>query len=308
MLIRPTCVFVLSMNSKDLAETLAKIDKNEGYQWILDHLPFGISVQTVERQILYENAAVKDLVGSYVYRYCFNRWHYLEGKGDEPCEDCPATIGFDDKKIHKIFRKTLDKNNKDLYLEIQFIPVFEENGEIEKFIEIIRNVTILDKAKVLAYTPIEEITSSVQSSIVKFGDLGGEIISTDNLDFAKNENLDEIIVKLTVYIFSGVIQGFEEQVGLFGPFPVLDKTNYLMETFLFRIKDDKAKDPRLKGMQPCMILLFFPREYYFVFEKRNIIEDFIQKKIDEWDNLQVINEQTHEEFSEELRFLLERQI
>jgi hypothetical protein len=296
------------MNSKDLADTLAKIDQNEGFQWILDHLPFGISVQTLDRKILYENSAVKELVGSYIYRHCFNRWHYLEGKGDEPCSDCPATIGFEDKKTHKIFRKTQNEEGNDLYLEIQFIPVFEENGEIEQFIEIVRNVSLLDKAKVLAYTPIEEITRSVQSSFVKFGDLGGEIISTDNLDFAKNENLEDIIVKLTVYIFSGVIQGFEDQTGLFGPFPVLDKTDYLMETFLFRIKDPEAKDPRLKGMQPCMILIFFPREYYFIFEKRNIIEEFIQKKIEDWDNLQEINELTHSDFSNELKKLLREQI
>lgn len=265
-------------------------------------------MQTIERKILFENEAVKDLVGSYIHRSCFNRWHYLEGKGDEPCPDCPATTGFKDNKSHKVFRKTQDKQGKDLFLEIQFIPVFNENNEIDKFVEIITNVSLLDKAKVLANTPIEEITKSVQSSIVKFGDLGGEIISTDNLDFAKSENLEEIIVKLTVYIFSGVIQGFEEQVGLFGPFPVLDKTDYLMETYLFRIKDDNATDPRLNGMQPCMILIFFPREHYFIFEKRNATADFINKKILEWGNLQAINNQTHEEFSEELRHFLELQI
>jgi len=275
------------------------------YQWILDQLPFGISVQTIERKILFENEAVKDLVGSYIHRSCFNRWHYLEGKGDEPCSDCPATIGFKDNKSHKVFRKTQDKQGKDLFLEIQFIPVFNENNEIDKFVEIIKNVSLLDKAKILAYKPIEEIINSVQSSIVKFGDLGGEIISTDNLDFVKSENLEEIIVKLTVYIFSGVIQGFEEQTGLFGPFPVLDKTDYLMETYLFRIRDDNSNDHRFKGMQPCMILIFFPREHYFIFEKRKAIEDFMNKKIKEWGNLLAINEQSHKELFKELKQFLE---
>ncbi len=88
----------------------------------------------------------------------------------------------------------------------------------------------------------------------------------------------------------------------------MDKTDYLMETFLFRIKDEEASDPRLKGMQPCMILIFFPREYYFIFEKRNIIEEFIQKKVKEWGSLQVINELVHDEFSEELKQLLEQQV
>ena len=280
----------------------------ENYKWILDQLPFGISVQTIDRKILFENEAVKDLVGSFIHRSCFNRWYYLEGKGDEPCSDCPATLGFKDNKSHKVFRKTKDSKGEDLFLEIQFIPVFNENNEIDKFIEIITNVSLLDKAKILAYKPIEEIVNSVQSSIVKLGDLGGEIISTDDLDFVKSENLEEILVKLTVYVFSGVFQGFEEQTGLFGPFPVLDNTDYLMETYLFRIIDENCTDPRLKGRQPSMILIFFPREHYFIFEKRKAIEDFISKKIKEWSNLQAINEQSHEKFSKELKQFLELQI
>ncbi len=296
------------MTSKDSNQDVSKTSRTEDFQWILDLLPFGISVQTIERKILFENETVQELLGSYVQRSCFSRWHYLEGKGDEPCPDCPATIGFKDNKSHKIFRKTQDKEGKDLFLEIQFIPVFNENNEIDKFVEIINNVSLLDKAKILASKSIEEITNSVQSSIVKLGDLGGEIIATDALDFVKSENLEDTIVKLTVYIFSGVIQGFEEQTGLFGPFPVLDKTDYLMETYLFRIRDDNSNDPRLEGMQPCMILIFFPRKHYFIFRKREAIEDFMNKKIKEWGNLLAINEQSHEEFSEELKQFLELQI
>ncbi|MCE7741753.1 MAG: hypothetical protein GOP50_04785 [Candidatus Heimdallarchaeota archaeon] len=296
------------MNGQGSKQNIDDLVKEGSYQWILDEFPFGVSVQTIDREILYENEAVKDLVGSYITRHCFNRWHYLPGKGDEPCNDCPATIGFKDGKSHKVFRKTLGPNGEDIFIEIQFLPVKNENQEIDKFIEIITNVSLLDKAKVLSSTPIEEISQSLQVSFVKFGETGGEVISTDNLDFAKSENLEEIVVQLTVYIFSGVMQGFEDQEGLFGPFPVLDKTEYLMETYLFRIKDDEAKDPRLKGMQPSMILFFFPREYYFLFEKRNDIEEFISQKITEWGKLQNITQESHKTFAEDIRNFLEKLI
>lgn len=296
------------MNGQKSDQTKDDIIEESNFEWVLDELPFGVSVQTINRQILYENEAVKDLVGSYVYRYCFNRWHYLPGKGNEPCSDCPATIGFEDGKSHKVFRKTQNSNGEDLFIEIQFLPIFDEDNKISKFVEIINNVTLLDKAKVLAMTSIEDITNAVQFSFVKFGETGGEIIETDNLDFAKTENLEDIIVKITVYIFSGVIQGFENQEGLFGPFPVLDKTEYLMEAYLFRIKDDSSKDPRLQGMQPCMILFFFPREYYFLFERRNEISEFISKKIDGWNKLQNITESVHKEFVTEIRELLQKLI
>ena len=50
---------------------------DENFRQILDKLPFGISVQTKDREIIYENTKVKELVGSFLYRQCYNRWHYL---------------------------------------------------------------------------------------------------------------------------------------------------------------------------------------------------------------------------------------
>ena len=164
------------MNGQKSDQTKDDIIEESNFEWVLDELPFGVSIQTINRQILYENEAVKDLVGSYVYRYCFNRWHYLPGKGNEPCSDCPATIGFEDGKSHKVFRKTQNSNGEDLFIEIQFLPIFDEDNKISKFVEIINNVTLLDKAKVLAMTSIEDITNAVQFSFVKFGETGGEII------------------------------------------------------------------------------------------------------------------------------------
>lgn len=273
----------------------------ESFQWILDELPVGISVQTPAREILYENETVKKLIGSYLYRQCYTRWHYLPDRGEKPCPDCPASIGMQDNKGHKVFRKTLDEKGNDLYLEIEFIPITDSEGKLEKFIEIIRNITLQDKSRVLASKSLDEIINGIQVSIVKFGDLGGEIITTDPLDFEESENLDEILTKLTVYIFSGIIQGYEHQKGFFGPFPVLDKVNYLLEVFICKIKDEDEIDPRFEGMQPCMILLFFPRDYVFLFEERNQIENFISAKIDEWESIQSITQESHEEFAAELK-------
>ena len=200
-----------------------------------------------------------------------------------------------------MFRKTKDEKGEDLYLEIEFIPITDSEGKLEKYIEVIKNVTLQEKSKVLATKSIDEIVDGIQVSIVKFGDLGGEIITTDQLDFEEAENLEEILIKLTVYIFSGVIQGYEKQRGFFGPFPVLDKINYLFEVFICRIKDEKEMDQRFEGMQPCMILLFFPRDYVFLFEERNQIENYISDEVDEWDSIQCITQDRHENFAAELK-------
>jgi len=103
------------------------------------------------------------------------------------------------------------------------------------------------------------------------------------------------------------MQGFEDQKGLFSPFPVLDKTEYLMETFVFKLKDFQA-DLRFEGMQPCMLLIFFPREYYFLFENRKEIEDFINEKIVEWEKIENLSIDTHQIFVNEMIKILENQI
>ncbi len=292
---------------RGIEENEEALKKESNFEWILDKLPFGISVQKKDRTIIYENQKTKDMVGSFLFRQCYNRWHYIPKRKNAPCPDCPANIGFADKQRHKIFRKTIDEDGDDLFLEIQFIPILDENEELERYIEIIRDVKLLDKARILSSKKSDEILESVQISFVKYGFLGGEVITTDQLDFAKKDNLNELITKVTVYIFSGVMQGFENQLGLFGPFPVLDKTDFLMETFVFQLKDDQA-DYRFGGKQPCLLLIFFPREYYFLFENRSEIEEFIIKKIKSWENINSINMEMHENFKKQFFELLKTQL
>jgi len=275
---------------------------------LLDNLPFGVSVQTKNREIIYENKKVKEMVGSFLYRQCYNRWHYLENQGEEPCSDCPATVGFQDTESHKIFRRTIDENGNDVYVEIQFIPIFNDEGEFEKYIEIISEINLEDKARVLSQQPLDLVLNQVQVSIIQFGDLGGEVITTDQLNFVKTEDLLDFLVKVTVYIFSGLIQGFDEQEGLFGPLPVLDKTNYEMLAHVFKIENKNALDPRKHGQEPCMLYIFFPRDYFFLFTNRDEIEEFIQGQIEKWENIENITENAREQFVKGLYEVIRKQI
>jgi len=284
------------------------IKENDKFRQILDELPFGISVQTKEREIIYENKKVKELVGSFLYRQCYNRWHYLEKRGNEPCNDCPATIGFKDNEPHKIFRKTINKDGESLYVEINFIPMLNDEGELDKFIEVFHEVEIKDKARVLSQQNKETILQQIQVAIIKFGDLGGETITTDNLRFIKKNEIDDFLTKVTVYIFSGLIQGFDDQEGLFGPLPILDITTYEMLAHVFKIENKNASDPRMHGLEPCMLFIFFPRDYFFLFNNRDDIEDFIHQQIEKWGRLENITMENHKIFVNELRELLTKQI
>ena len=278
------------------------------FNLILNELPFGVSVQTIDRKIIYENKKVKELVGSFLYRQCYNRWHYIEERGNEPCEDCPATIGFEDKLPHRIFRKTFSEDGENFFVEINFIPLFNEEGELDKFIEVIQEVEIKDKARVLTEQSRDTILQQIQVSIIKFGDLGGESITTDKLRFIKQDEIEDFLTKVTVYIFSGLIQGFDEQEGLFGPLPVLDITTYEMLAHLFKIKNKDAKDLRMQGLELCMIFIFFPRDYFFLFNNRDEIENFIHQQIELWENLENITDEIRNDFTNRLHGLLSKQI
>lgn len=248
---------------------------------ILNNLPFGISVQNKERKILYENEIVKKLVGSYHSHQCFKRWGYLKGEGVSICKDCPANISLLDQTPHKIFRKTLNKENKDLYLEIQVIPIMEKTGKVNKYIEIINDVSKDEIAKSLADIPISDIINDIKFSISQYGHTGGEIIVKDELSFFQKTDL--YIQKLTMFTYIGIFQNNFNQEGLFGPLPVLDNPKKSMIVYSFRAFTQELTDPRRGGMEPCLLIMYFDRDYFFIFEKRLEILKFLNNKFDKID-------------------------
>lgn len=253
-------------------------EEYSNFEMILNALPFGISVQNKDRLVLYENRKAKDLTGSFKLRHCFKRWEHLPDEGDSVCKDCPATISLIDKRPHKVFRKTLSQKSEDLYLEIQVIPILEKDGTITKYVEILNDVTKDETAKILADKPIADLLSDLQFSISKYGKLGGESVFQDKLDFFEDKIAD-YIQKLTMFTYIGVFQNNFKQEGLFGPLPVLDVPEKSMLVYSFRLNSEKVEDPRKEGMEPCLLLIIFDRDNYFMFDKRNVLLTFLNNKI-----------------------------
>ncbi|MHA1990896.1 MAG: hypothetical protein ACW981_07550 [Candidatus Hodarchaeales archaeon] len=254
------------------------IEDYNNFELILNALPFGISVQNSDRTVLYENQQAKDLTGSFKLRHCFTRWKHLPDEGDAICKDCPATISLIDKSPHKIFRKTLSKESKELFLEIQVIPILEKDGTIRKYVEILRDVTESESAKVLVEKPVRQLLDQLEFSISKYGKTGGEIVFNDNLSFFTHK-ITEYIQKLTMFTYIGVFQNNFDQEGLFGPLPVLDVPEKSMMVCSFRLNSKNVTDPRKKGMEPCLLMIFFDRNNYFMFEKRNMLLNFLNNEI-----------------------------
>lgn len=258
---------------------------NPSLDLILNNLPFGISVQNKARIVIYENNKAKELTGSFRSRHCFNRWDHLPDEGKKICKDCPATISLIDHASHKVFRKTLDRNFQDLYLEIQVVPLMEKTGQVNRYIEIINDVSKDESIKPLVNKSPDDLANNMKFCISKYGAMGGEILRNDNLEF-----LDQhYIQKLTMFTYIGIFQNNFSQEGLFGPIPVLDIPAKLMLVYSFRVKSN-ISDPRNEGMEPCLLLIFIDRENYRIFDKRERVLAFLNSNLEKINILDLTKE------------------
>lgn len=244
---------------------------------ILDTLPFGLSVQNKKRIVIYENQKAKELTGSYKDHQCFTRWNYLPGEGEKVCKDCPASITLLDGKHHKIFRKTVTQKKEDVFLEIHTIPIVEKDHSIDQYIEIIYDITTDEKVKLLTEKSITEIIDNLQFSMSIYGDHGGEILFRDKLEYFEDPNY--YVQKLSMFTYIGVFQNHFDREGLFGPLPVLDILDYCMMVYSCNLQSSKVKDPRKRGREPVLLLTYFDRKNYLLFEKRDQLVKYLNKKI-----------------------------
>ncbi|MHA1303633.1 MAG: hypothetical protein ACTSQE_11975 [Candidatus Heimdallarchaeaceae archaeon] len=262
------------------------------YKYILDQLPFAISIQKIDTQeIIYENNILKELVGSFLHQPCYRRWTYIPNWGNDTCVDCTLELLKKDGKKHRIFRKTVNREGQEVFFEIELVPLDYRNkkGELTHYMEILKPIDIDVKTEILTSQTIKEIISGLQFAIVQFGIYGADLVVTEELPFIKSIPLCEFLSKLTAYVFTGIFQGVEQRKGLFGPLPVLDRTDLLMHAFVFRVLNKEVIDKRIGDFEPCMLFAFYPREYYFLFENRKKIEQFKTKEIEQIPSLQEIN-------------------
>ena len=281
--------------------------KIEDMREILDNLPFGISIQSAERIILYENKAVRELLGSFLNDKCYKRWEYIENQGKSSCVDCPASIGFKDLEPHKVFRKTISSSNKEMFVEIQTIPITSEE-KISHYIEVIRPVKLDDKVEILSKEKPVDIVKSLNYTFIRFGKTGTDIIYTDELPFVGEEELWACLYKLTTFLYTGLFQGTTYKTGFFGPLPVVDQDEYLLMTYIYNLETKQQEDPRFKGVEPAMIYFFFKKEYHFLFEKRSSIEDFLNSFLKKLNKLEELDMNFVDLFKNEFQEMILKQI
>ncbi|MHA2169916.1 MAG: hypothetical protein ACXAB7_08490 [Candidatus Kariarchaeaceae archaeon] len=243
---------------------------------VLDYLPFGVSIQNRNFQILYENKKMEELLGRHFGKQCYTRWEHLSTYDQSQCDDCPQKVMKTDKKKHKIFRKTLSKHGEEIFLEITHIPILS-GSTYDRYLEIVEDVTHDEKTKSLLMEDVYSM-EKIHLGFVKFGNTGGEYIISEELNFLKTL-VSTFFQQLSIYWFTAIGQGELWPSGFYGPLPCLDYTEYSSLAFPFRLASEGLTDTRLKGKDLVLLMIITPRYNTSLFEKRDALIDFFTSEL-----------------------------
>lgn len=102
----------------------------------------GISIQDRDYKILYQNDAMKVIVGEHVGAYCYRAY---EGN-ETTCPGCPVALTFNDGKVH-VSERTVVISGHEITVEITASPIRGSDGEITASIEAVRDITERKRAE-----------------------------------------------------------------------------------------------------------------------------------------------------------------
>ena len=251
------------------------IDSSEFQQVVLDNLPFGVSVQNRDFELVYQNAYLRNLFPTDQFTYCYQRWADYEDYGTNKCKDCPLQVTVIDNQSHSILRKMRDSSGNQKYFKIQHQPLIIEDG-FERFIEIVNQVPENEISNFIDLEDIIPVKDEIYYSIGLFGDDGGNIF-THTLPDSFDADLNSFLLTLTQFWMIAIGQGDNWPLGLFGPLPVFDRLKYDSYAFSFRIKNKQLQDIRFAG-HDVGVLIFILRKGNKIFNQHR---ELIEVKINE---------------------------
>ena len=85
----------------------------------LEELDIGLSIQSKDLTIVYENKRMRELTGGFNFRKCFERWEHLSDYTEKPCKECTIGVSLMDGKEYSILTEKTTLNGQKLLLEVK---------------------------------------------------------------------------------------------------------------------------------------------------------------------------------------------
>ena len=142
-------------------------DEREKTNAIIASIGDGISIQSTDYRVLYQNQIHQDFIGNHLGEFCYAGYE----KRDSLCEGCAVARSFQDGNIHRSERIVpFPEGNK--YFEITSSPLRDSTGAIIAGIELVRDVTERARAT-------EAIAAEKERLAVTLRSIGDAVVVTN---------------------------------------------------------------------------------------------------------------------------------
>lgn len=111
-------------------------DQKAWHEAILGAIGEGISIQTIDYRILYQNRRHRELMGDHVGEECFRAF----GRRESVCEDCHLRRAVAEDSISTVERR-VEVEGEQRYYEITVSPLRDTAGKVVAGVEVIRDIT-----------------------------------------------------------------------------------------------------------------------------------------------------------------------
>ena len=160
---------------------------------LFDAIPDILVVLDVDFNVLKNNAAGKTFSEGYIRELIGNKCHNILNT-ESKCKDCASIKALETKQISSI-EKYLEQ--KDVWLDIRAYPIFDEEGNITKIIEHMRDISNYKKALDnlrKSENLYRSIIENIQDVYYRTDENGNLImVSPSGVSTMKYDNLEEII-------------------------------------------------------------------------------------------------------------------
>ncbi|MHA2499811.1 MAG: PAS domain S-box protein [Candidatus Hodarchaeales archaeon] len=248
---------------KKLEETIR--ETRDYLQLLLDNSADAIAATKIDGSIIFSNKAMANLIG--LESYSSKEKEALSLRELLADTNLFDMIVSEVGKGSRFFRTELLRSDK------KFVPVGISMGAVSDswgnpdiLVSVIRDLTEKERTAKELMLFREYVVDQVHASIFKIGEVGADLVETDELLFVP-EDQDRFFMKIGTFFLTAIGQGQARATGLY-ELPVAEFADYRALVYAFNVQNPENPDPRAEGIDYCLLAVFFPRSLELVFSDR----------------------------------------